>query len=189
MAAVGISASDALLVWSSFTIQAFLALSPCGGLSPLFPFFFNFIFIMFSLSSFSSFWGGGSRRPSACSATTSAFVSSGALVAASSVLTSCSGRHQRWLLPFLVASFSASAPAFCGLGRAAFAARAAALFTLAASPSRCGFVFRWFVLPAAVPSCPGFMVPAPGLSAPWLLVWVSRCWSFCPLAWCLLPGG
>lgn len=128
---------------------------------------------MFSLSSFASFGVGGSRRPSACSgAAASAFVASlrCAGVPAGSVLTSCGAGA-----PSVVAAafpgcrfFSASAPAFRGLGRRAFAVRAAALVrALAVSPSPlwvCGV-------------CPAAAVPSRS--------WVScgsGSWSECALA-------
>ena len=149
-----------------------------GACPPLFsfPFFQILSFIMFSLSSFSSFGVGCSRRPSACSGVAaSAFVSSlrRSGVAASSVLTSCGAGA-----PSAVAAafpgcqfFSASAPAFCGLGRAAFAARAAALVrTLAASPSP-----LWVCFPGGV--CPAAAVPSRSWGS-----CGSGSWSECALA-------
>jgi len=50
---------------SSFTIQAFLALSPCGGLSPAFflSFFSNFIFYYVFSFIFLLLWGGWQPSP------------------------------------------------------------------------------------------------------------------------------
>ncbi len=129
-----------------------------------------------ALSSFSSFGVGGSRRPSPCSgAAAAAFVASlrGAGVPASSVFTSCGAGA-----PSLVAAafpgcqfFSAAAPAFCGLGSRAFAARAAALVrALAASPSP-----LWVCFPGG--ACPAGVAPRRS--------WVSGgsgSWSECALA-------
>ena len=131
---------------------------------------------MFSFSSFASFGVGGSRRPSACSGVAaSAFVASlrRAGVPAVSVLTSCGAGA-----PSVVAAafpgcqfFSASAPAFRGLGRRAFAARAAALVrALAASPAP-----LWVCFPGG--ACPVGVAPSRS--------WVSGgsgSWSECALA-------
>lgn len=129
-----------------------------------------------ALSSFSSFGVGGSRRPSPCSgASAAAFVASlrGAGIPASSVFTSCGAGA-----PSLVAAafpgcqfFSAAAPAFCGLGSRAFAARAAALVrALAASPAP-----LWVCFPGG--ACPAGVIPRRS--------WVScgsGSWSECALA-------
>jgi hypothetical protein len=102
-------------------------------------------------------------------------------------------RHRWWLHPFPVASFSvprlllfvvwAVVPLlpvlllWCVLWR----------LRLPRFGSAFPVVFAPLVLLLPALGCP--VVPAPGLSAPWLLVWVSRCWCFCLLALCLLPGG
>jgi len=131
---------------------------------------------MFFLSSFSSFGVGGSRRPSVCSGVAAAaFVASlrRSGVLASSVLTSCGAGA-----PSLVAAafpgcqfFSASSPAFRGLGRRAFAARAASLVrSLAASPAP-----LWVCIPGG--ACSAGVVPCRS--------WVScgsGSWSECALA-------
>ena len=129
---------------------------------------------MFQLSRFSSFGVGGARRPSSFSMSAAWELVSGwyrAGVPASSVLTSCGSGA-----PVLAAAlfpecrlFSASE--FAGLGRAAFAVRAAALVrALAASPSP-----LWVCFPEV--ACPSAIVPARR--------WVSGgsgSWSECALA-------
>ena len=131
---------------------------------------------MFSLSSFSSFGVGGSRRPSACSGVAaSAFVASlrRSGVVAASVLTSCGAGAPSVLAAAFPGCqfFSAAAPVFRGLGRRAFAARAAALVrALAASPFP-----LWVCFPGGV--CPAAAVPSRS--------WVScgsGSWSECALA-------
>jgi len=146
----------------------------------------SFFAVSFSPAPFLSFGFGGARAGSpACLAACAAFLRR--VPAGSAVFVSCaSGASAVVRAAFPAASvFSASSPAFAGLGSAAFAARAAALVrALAASPSPLFVCF------------PGRACPPPLLPSRSWRGGGSGSWSECALAFGLgvpvlvfLPAG
>lgn len=181
-----------------------MALSPCGGLSPAFPFPFPFsFFLIFNLlicfpSRLSPLLGwvaAVARLPVPVLLLLPLLLRFAVRV---SRLPRCSlpgvrVRHLWWWLPFPVAGFSVPRLLLSVVWAVVLLLPVLLLWFVLwrLRLPRFGFVFRveFVPVPPSLPA-PGFpVVPAPGLSVPWLLVWVSRCWCFCQLGWCLLRGG
>jgi hypothetical protein len=109
---------------------------------------------MFQLSSFSSFGIGGARRPSSsCAAAAASFLSrlGAAGIAPASVFTSCGSGAPAMARAAFPGCRVFSASDFPGLGRAAYAARAAALVRgLAVAPSPLWVCFPGCAAPASL---------------------------------------
>ncbi len=129
---------------------------------------------MFNLSQFSSYGAGGARRPSPCCSGAAGHLVAELLrsgVPASSVLTSCGSGAPSLVRAAFPGCRVFRASDFPGLGRAAFAARAAALVRgLSDSPSP-----LWVCFPGC--GCPPSVAP----SRRWVSCG-SGSWSECSLA-------